>query len=119
MEARAGETITLHESHATRGLYDLVYLGQNIGHARLSTSGYIWDVEVDVEHRGRGRGKLLMLKMIERARYDGHPWVRVRVHDVNHVATTMYRQLGFKDTVTHGYDTVGHWVEAELEIDDV
>lgn len=121
---------SLHESYGNKGRYAYIVAGISCGQARLSTSGYIWRVEVLPQYRGRGYGKEMMLFVIEEAKKAGHPWVRVRVHLNNAPARAMYLSLGFSERIFRagvdmggdvvavtGRDARGPWVELEFEID--
>jgi GNAT superfamily N-acetyltransferase len=88
-----------------------------VGRANLAPSGYLWGVEVYEEWRGRGLGRELVRLMIAAAKQQGHCFVRLRVHATNDVALGLYIGLGFSPTGLEGTDSVGPWIELELEFE--
>lgn len=56
---------------------------------------YIWDVEIDAEHRGRGYGRQAMRLAEETARARGLTRIELNVFGGNHVARSLYRSLGY------------------------
>jgi GNAT superfamily N-acetyltransferase len=87
-----------------------------VAYANLAPSGTIWGVVVIERYRSQGYGRGIMGLMLEEAYRQGHPWVRVRVHESNTVAYRMYESMNFR-IVRHGVDKVDQWTEMELEID--
>lgn len=107
-EARAERDIMglLPEGLATPGVDVLVVEedGNRVGHAVVGqrsregrTSAFVYDVEIDAEHRGRGLGRAAMELVEERARAEGLEAVELNVFGGNAVARGLYRSLGYEE----------------------
>jgi ribosomal protein S18 acetylase RimI-like enzyme len=59
---------------------------------------WVYDVEIDEEHRGRGLGRAAMLLCEEEARRRGIDRVELNVFGGNEVARNLYRSLGYSET---------------------
>ena len=57
---------------------------------------YVYDIEVDEEHRGEGLGRAIMLAAEEVARESGHDRLGLNVFGWNHRAESLYRSLGYE-----------------------
>jgi ribosomal protein S18 acetylase RimI-like enzyme len=64
---------------------------------------FVYDVEVDIEHRGRGHGRAAMLLVEAIARRRGIDQIGLNVFGGNSVARSLYRSLGYVErAVTMG-----------------
>ncbi len=61
-------------------------------------SAYIYDIEVRAESRGQGYGRALMAACEEVCRDRGAVSIGLNVFGNNHVARSLYEQLGFETT---------------------
>ncbi|MDP9250357.1 MAG: GNAT family N-acetyltransferase [Chloroflexota bacterium] len=59
---------------------------------------FIYDIEIDEEHRGRGFGRAAMLLAEEEARARGLGRIELNVFGGNEVARRLYRSLGYRET---------------------
>ena len=62
------------------------------------TEAFIYDIEINEDHRGRGYGRATMLACAERARELGADSVGLHVFGHNTVARGLYSSLGFRET---------------------
>jgi ribosomal protein S18 acetylase RimI-like enzyme len=76
--------------------------GTRVGHAVIGLrsrgsrmSAFVYELEIDVAHRGRGLGRAAMELVEERARAAGMEAVELNVFGGNAVARGLYRALGF------------------------
>jgi ribosomal protein S18 acetylase RimI-like enzyme len=58
---------------------------------------WVYDIEIDPEHRGRGLGRDTMLLAEEEARRLGRRRIKLNVFAGNAVARALYRSLGFEE----------------------
>jgi ribosomal protein S18 acetylase RimI-like enzyme len=75
----------------------LLWLGRASG---STTTGFVYDVAVDAEHRGRGLGRAAMLAAEERFRGEGCTHIALNVFGGNEPAERLYRSLGFEVDAT-------------------
>jgi ribosomal protein S18 acetylase RimI-like enzyme len=78
--------------------------GTCVGHAVIGlrnrearTYVFVYDVEIDVDHRGRGLGRAVMELIEERARAEGVEAIELNVFGGNAVARALYRSLGYEE----------------------
>ena len=87
---------------AGQGLFRAVHDGVDVGWLWLGPppsggSGlYVFDVEVDEEHRGEGLGRAIMLAAEQVVRQSGHDRLGLNVFGWNHRAESLYRSLGYE-----------------------
>jgi ribosomal protein S18 acetylase RimI-like enzyme len=86
-------------------LYALEDDGRRVGHLWLGEREvqtgrvlWIWDVFVDVRHRGRGFGKEAMGLVEEEARRRGLTRIELNVFGGNEVARNLYRSVGYSES---------------------
>ncbi len=107
-EARAERDIAglLPEGLATPDVEVLVVEedGNRVGHAVIGLrnreariAAFVYDVEIDADHRGRGLGRAAMELVEERARAAGLEAVELNVFGGNAVARGLYRSLGYEE----------------------
>jgi len=61
-----------------------------------STGLWIYDIEIDEEHRGEGLGRALMLAAEQVVRESGHEHLGLNVFGWNSRAESLYRSLGYE-----------------------
>ncbi len=61
------------------------------------------DIVVDEAHRGKGLGKMISLKLIERARAQGARAIHLSSRPSRTAANALYQKLGFKQHETNSY----------------
>ena len=69
---------------------------------------YVYDVEVDEEHRGEGLGRAIMLAAEEVTREHGHDRLGLNVFGWNHRAESLYRSLGYEVMSTQMLKRLGN-----------
>lgn len=74
-----------------------------VRHHHAAGRSYVYDVEVDEQHRGRGHGRSAMLVAELLARRAGDTTLGLHVFGWNTVARTLYRSLGY-DLRSSTYD---------------
>lgn len=57
---------------------------------------YVFDIEVDEEHRGEGLGRAIMLAAEQVVRESGYDHLGLNVFGWNHRAESLYRSLGYE-----------------------
>jgi len=68
-----------------------------LGAPPMGGSGlYVYDIEVDEEHRGEGLGRAIMLAAEDVVRRAGHDRLGLNVFGWNHRAESLYRSLGYE-----------------------
>jgi ribosomal protein S18 acetylase RimI-like enzyme len=67
---------------------------------------FVYDVQIDAEHRGRGLGKAAMQLAEDEARRRGIPRVTLNVFGGNDVARNLYRSLGYAEVAVYMSKTV-------------
>ena len=89
-------------AEAGQGLFRARHDGVDVGWLWLGPppsggSGlYVFDVEVDEEHRGEGLGRAIMLAAEQVARQSGNDRLGLNVFGWNHRAESLYRSLGYE-----------------------
>ena len=68
---------------------------------------WVYDIEIDPEHRGRGLGRDAMLLAEEEARRHGRRRIKLNVFARNTVARALYRSLGFEEMAVQMAKEVG------------
>jgi ribosomal protein S18 acetylase RimI-like enzyme len=68
---------------------------------------WVYDIEIDPEHRGRGLGRDTMLLAEEEARLRGRRRIKLNVFARNTVARALYRSLGFEEMAVQMAKEVG------------
>lgn len=65
---------------------------------------WVWDVEIDEQHRGRGLGRAVMELAEDAARTRGATTIGLNVFDDNPVAGRLYESLGYRtdEYTAHG-----------------
>ncbi|MEK9154059.1 MAG: GNAT family N-acetyltransferase [Patescibacteria group bacterium] len=61
------------------------------------------DIVVDEAHRGKGLGKMISIKLIERARARGARAIHLSSRPSRTAANALYQKLGFKQHETNSY----------------
>jgi ribosomal protein S18 acetylase RimI-like enzyme len=81
-----------------RAVHDAVDVGWLwLGSPPMGGTGlYVYDIEVDEEHRGEGLGRAIMLAAEELVRESGHDRLGLNVFGWNHRAESLYRSLGYE-----------------------
>jgi ribosomal protein S18 acetylase RimI-like enzyme len=69
---------------------------------------YVYDIEVDEEHRGEGLGRAIMLAAEEVARQSGHDRLGLNVFGWNHRAESLYLSLGYEVMSTQMSKHIGN-----------
>jgi ribosomal protein S18 acetylase RimI-like enzyme len=59
---------------------------------------WVWDIAIDVDHRGRGLGRAGMLVAEARARAGGATSIGLNVFGHNAVARSLYSSLGYEES---------------------
>jgi len=96
------EGLATPEHHLLVGIVD----GEPIGFLWLrippaggeSVDAFIYNVEVDVQHRGKGYGRGMMQSAEDYARGQGATALRLHVFGHNTVARSLYESLGYATT---------------------
>lgn len=57
----------------------------------------LFNIAVEPSQQGRGLGKMLLLDLIERLKARGIMTLWLEVRESNHIAKTLYEQLGFNE----------------------
>lgn len=57
----------------------------------------LFNIAVEPSQQGRGLGKMLLLDLIERLKARGTMTLWLEVRESNHIAKTLYEQLGFNE----------------------
>jgi ribosomal protein S18 acetylase RimI-like enzyme len=68
---------------------------------------WVYDIEIDPEHRGRGLGRDTMLLAEEQARLHGRTRIKLNVFARNTIARALYRSLGFEEMAVQMTKEVG------------
>lgn len=75
--------------------------GQDVGvlwigrHPQRAGMGFVWEIEIDEQHRGRGLGRATMLAAEEVAREQGWSAIALSVFGFNSTARRLYESLGY------------------------
>ena len=59
---------------------------------------FLWDIEIDSQHRGKGYGELSMLALEEKAKELGLTSIWLNVFGYNAPAINLYKKLGYKES---------------------
>ena len=88
--------------------------GTRVGHLWLgepfdgeAESVWVYDIEIDPEHRGRGLGRDAMLLAEAQARLHGRRRIKLNVFARNAIARALYRSLGFEEMAVQMSKEVG------------
>ena len=68
---------------------------------------WIFDIEIDAEHRGRGHGRALLEAVEQLARERGAHAIGLNVFARNEVASNLYRKAGYETTSLHMRKALG------------
>jgi ribosomal protein S18 acetylase RimI-like enzyme len=68
---------------------------------------WVYDIEIDPEHRGRGLGRDTMLLAEEQARLHGRRRIKLNVFARNTIARALYRSLGFDEMAVQMSKEIG------------
>lgn len=60
---------------------------------------YLTYISIDKRYRGLGLGKILLSQTLEEAKIRGFETLKLEVKKSNHIATHLYRSLGFRDVL--------------------
>ena len=91
------------EGHEFRSI--VTERGETVGSLWFATedesehvTAFIWDIVIDVAHRGRGYGRAAMEALEPLARSLGYDAIRLHVFGDNTVARGLYRAVGYEET---------------------
>jgi ribosomal protein S18 acetylase RimI-like enzyme len=68
-----------------------------------ANSMWVWNIDIDEDHRGRGLGRAGMLLAEDEARKRGAKQIGLNVFGFNTVALGLYRSLGFEEASVQMY----------------
>lgn len=70
----------------------VLWIGRHLQRAGM---GFVWEIEIDEQHRGRGLGRATMLAAEEIAREQGWSAIALSVFGFNAPARRLYESLGY------------------------
>lgn len=79
---------------------------------------WVYDIEIEADHRGRGLGRDTMLLVEAEARRLGRQRIKLNVFAGNAVARALYRSLGYEEMSMQMSKSVEGMAEAEGDGDD-